>query len=199
MIESSNRTYSITEAANLCGINRITLWRWIKSGKLQAHRTPTGLFIIKQEDLENFIRKDLTHLDINLTGSNETILIVDDDNSFRRLLKEILERTNYRTEEAKNAFEAGLKIMKYKPALLILDLYMPEMDGFEMCRIIKEEPNTSDIKILAVTGYATPEVKKRIIEYGADAFMEKPFKKETLIDNVDQLLLTNEYAINRAY
>lgn len=199
MIESLKRTYSITEAADLCGINRITLWRWIKSGKLHAHRTPTGLFIIKQEDLESFIRKDLTFLDINLKNDNKTILIVDDDSSFRNLLKEILGRTDYIIEEAENAFEAGIKIMKHKPALIILDLYMPEMDGFEMCRIIKEEPNTSDIKILAVTGYATLEVEKRIMEFGADDFLEKPFKTENLIDRIDQLMLVNEYTKNRAY
>lgn len=188
MVKPLNKTYSITEAANLCGINRITLWRWIKSGKLQAHRTPTGNYLIKQEDLEKFIKKDLTFLDIDLKDSSNTLLIVDDDDSFRKFLKKALEKTPFQIEEAKSAFEAGLKIMKNQPALIILDLYMPEMDGFEMCKILKQEPNTRDIIILAVTGYSTPEVKRRIIDNGADSFLEKPFTKQELIKSIEQLL-----------
>jgi len=73
---------------------------------------------------------------------------------------------------------------------VILDLIMPEMDGFEVCRVLKMDPGTSGIKILALTGHGTAENCERIMEAGADDLLMKPVDPETLIPRIEKLLGT---------
>ena len=71
---------------------------------------------------------------------------------------------------------------------MILDLFMPGMDGFEVCKQIKANSNTSHIKILAYTGYDTAENKERIMQAGADGYMAKPVSRKGLLENLENLL-----------
>lgn len=184
----TGKIYTITQAAELCGINRTTLWRWIKSGKLLAYQTPTGQYRIKKDDLENFIEKELRFLDPPTPKEPDRILIIDDDAAFRKFVRRVLSRASWETNEASNGFQAGLKIMKFLPSLLILDVFMPEMDGFDICRQIKADPHTKNVKIIAVSGFGTPEVKEKILKLGADIFLEKPLNKKTLLKCVKDLI-----------
>ena len=118
------------------------------------------------------------------------LLIIDDDEGFRKFVRRVLSKKSWEIEEAKNGFEAGLKMMKFKPLLIILDLYMPEMDGFEVCRLIKGDSHTSDIKILVITGYGTPEIREKILKLGADEYLEKPFERQTLLQCIEELFKT---------
>jgi len=179
--------YTITQAAIICSLNRTTLWRWIKSGKLQAYQIPSGQYKIKQEDLEQFIRKKLPFLDLVLQKESKGILIVDDEPSVRKTIKKILTKEQYKVDEASNGLEAGLKIMKSKPALILLDLFMPGIDGFETCRQIKSNPETQHIKIIILSGYATRENRKKAHELGADVFIQKPVNKQELLDNIKNI------------
>jgi CheY-like chemotaxis protein len=123
----------------------------------------------------------------NTRHAGNKILIVDDDPHFQDMLNEMLSAHKYETETASSGFEAGIKVVKFKPGLIILDLIMPEMSGFELCRRIKEAPDTSHIKILAVTGYDTEENRSRIMEAGADGYITKPVDRETLLENIAAL------------
>ena len=116
------------------------------------------------------------------------ILIVDDDLNIQKLLTKMLSRYQYQAEAASDGFEAGLKVMEFKPDLIILDLFMPRMSGFEMCKRIKKKSATSHIKILIITGYDTQENKNRIMKAGADDYLAKPLKKEIFLKKVEKLL-----------
>ncbi len=116
------------------------------------------------------------------------ILIVDDDLNIQKLLTKMLSLYQYQAEAASDGFEAGLKVMEFKPDLIILDLFMPRMSGFEMCKRIKKNSATSHIKILIITGYDTQENKNRIMEAGADDYLAKPLKKEIFLKKVEKLL-----------
>jgi CheY-like chemotaxis protein len=120
--------------------------------------------------------------------AGKKILIVDDDPQLLDMLNEMLSAHKYETETASSGFEAGTKVVKFKPGLIILDLIMPEMSGFEVCRRIKEDPDTSHIKILAITGYDTEENRNQIMEAGADGYIPKPLKMDILIRYVEDLL-----------
>ena len=187
-IKAVDKIFTITQAAKLCGLNRIALWRWIKSGKLQAYQTPTGQYKIKKEDLEQFVRKDLKYIQPILKENLPRILIVDDDDSVRKYFRRILSNDQYEIGEAFNGFQAGLKIMKFKPLLVILDLFMPEIDGFYICRQLKTDPATKHIKIIAISGYNSSENKDKILELGADVFLEKPINKKDLLISIKRLL-----------
>ena len=79
--------------------------------------------------------------------------------------------------------------MDFKSDLLVLDLIMPGMDGFEVCRRIKKNPRTSHIKVLAITGYDDGENRARIMKAGADGYLTKPVERAHLLATVEDLLL----------
>lgn len=135
------------------------------------------------------IRKPRSH-----QPAGSKILIVDDDPVFQDMLNEMLSAHKYETETALNGFEAGIKIVNFKPGLIILDLFMPGMDGFEVCKRIKEDPSTSHIQVLAMTGHDNPQNRDRIMAMGADSYMTKPFDRETLLENMISLLKNEVFA-----
>ena len=182
--------YTIPQAAKLCGITRATLLRWVKSGKLNSFLTPGGHHRILKEDLEVFMRENrMFHL-VSETPDHNKILVVDDDVQHQRLIGKIFSKNGYQLENAIDGFEAGIKIMRFKPDLVILDLVMPNMDGFEVCRAIRNDPETRNIKIIILSGFGTEENRNKSIALGADVFLSKPVEKDALIRHVKQLLNT---------
>ena len=181
--------FTIPQAANRCAISRWTLMKCVNSGELQASRTPGGHYRILKEDLEDFIIKKKMYPLVQKRFSNKRILIVDDDTKVQKFLTAMLSTKKYETETASSGFEAGAKVVQFKPGLIILDLFMPEMSGFEVCRQIKKGPETSHIKILALTGYDIKENRDRIMEAGADDYMAKPVEKDVLLRHVEDLLI----------
>jgi len=129
----------------------------------------------------------------NHQPSGKKILIVDDNPLIQELISEMLSAHQYETEVASSGFEAGAKVMKFKPGLIILDLIMPGISGFKVCRSIKEDPDTSHIKILAITGYDTKENLDRIMEAGADGYLAKPVVMDALLQQIEDLLNNDKY------
>lgn len=180
--------YTIPEAARICSVGRTTMWRWVKSGKLKASTTLGGKYRISKTGLKDFILKNDIHSLTRELSYGKKILIVDDDLSVQTLLKAVLITEKYETDIASDGFEAGIKVMAFNPDLIILDLFMPGMDGFEVCERMKKNSNTSHIKILAITGYDTRENKDKIMQAGADEFLTKPIGTKKLLDNIKGLL-----------
>ena len=193
MNKMHDEIFTIPQAANRCAISRWTLMKCVNSGELKALRTPGGHYRILKEDLEDFIvKKNMVPL-IHNRSSSKRILIVDDDAQVQKLLTVMLSSKKYKTETASSGFEAGAKVVKFKPDLIILDLIMPEMSGFEVCRQIKKNPETSHIKILALTGYDNKANRERTMEAGADDYMAKPVEKDVLLQHVEALLTKDSY------
>jgi len=116
------------------------------------------------------------------------ILIVDDNPVFQKLLTMMLSDQLFKTEVAEDGFAAGIKIMDFQPDLIVLDLFMSGMSGFEVCKQVKGEITTSHIKILAITGYDSEDNKGRILNAGADGYLVKPFHQNTFFKMVDHFL-----------
>jgi PAS domain S-box-containing protein len=104
------------------------------------------------------------------------ILVVDDDKSIRDMLtKALAEAGPYLVEEASNGIEACIKLGTYRPDLLILDMFMPEMDGLEVCRTIKSETEFSDMNVIITTGFPDHQKLKEVAALGFDRIHYKPF------------------------
>lgn len=179
---------TIPQAAKYCAISRWTIRNFVKSGDLKASRTPGGHFRILKSDLESFIYEKGMYPLVHNRSSSKKILIVDDDPLIQDLLTKMLSKGGYKTEIAADGFDAGFKIKDFKPGLIILDLIMPGMDGFEVCTRVKENSETSHMKILAITGYDTKENRDRIMAAGADDYLAKPLAMDTLLQYVENLL-----------
>lgn len=184
----NNELYTIGKAAEYCSVGKETLRRHIRSGDLKASRTPGGHYRILKKDLEAFILEKGMYPLANNHSSSKKILIVDDDSQIQDLLTEILTKNGYQTRTAADGFETGIKVKEFKPGLIILDLVMPGLDGFEVCKRIKENSETSHIKILAITGYDTEENRDRIMATGADGYLAKPLERGILLQHIEGLL-----------
>jgi signal transduction histidine kinase len=117
------------------------------------------------------------------------ILVVDDDNAIRQMLIEALTMDHqYLLEEASNGLEASIKLGTYRPDLLILDIFMPEMDGLELCRIISSEPELSEMKVIVTTGYPEHPKLDEVIALGYTNIFSKPFDLLNFVQAVGKIL-----------
>jgi excisionase family DNA binding protein len=187
-LSMNKKIISIPQAARVCSLSRVTIWKYVKSGDLKSSQTPGGQFRILNSDLKAFMQRKRMHPFGSYKPEKEKILLVDDDLRIQKVLTAMLAHHGFLTEVAGDGFEAGIKVMSFKPDLIILDLFMPGMNGFEVCKRIKGDPGTSHIKILAITGYDSPENRDRIMTLGADGYLPKPVFLETLLQNVAVLL-----------
>ena len=119
---------------------------------------------------------------------NAVILVVDDNEQNLELLQAYLEDLQCRTIPAKDGVEALEIIKKSKPDLVLLDVMMPKMSGFEVCRRIKNNPQTADLPVIMVTALNELGDIERAIESGTDDFLSKPVNKLELITRVKTML-----------
>lgn len=113
-----------------------------------------------------------------------TILVADDEPVNRALIQRRLQREGYRVLTAQNGSEAVEKTQATLPDLVILDVMMPEMDGMEACRLIKENPETRDIPVIFLSARDETEMKVSGLILGANDYISKPFKAEELLARV---------------
>ncbi len=119
------------------------------------------------------------------------ILIVDDNQTIREMLIEALTLNRdqpYLIEEAANGIEATIKLGTYRPDLLVLDIFMPEMDGLEVCRIIKNEPELSDMQVIISTGYPEHPKLDEMAKMGFSNVICKPFDLLAFVKKVEAIL-----------
>ena len=179
-------TFTLAEAAKVCGVNRVTMWRWVKANDLPATTTVGGHHRIRRSDLSVFMNQNF-----RMTGGGGTqkrILIVDDDPSIQKLMSRVTERAGYAVESCSNGFEAGIRVIRFNPHLIILDLFMPYLDGFQVCRQLKRDVETAGIKIIAISGNPTMENEDKALNCGADLFLEKPINKTKLVQQIALML-----------
>lgn len=129
------------------------------------------------------------HLPTMLQRQAPRILVVDDDKEIRQMLIEALTRDRlYLVEEAANGIEASIKLGTYRPDLLILDIFMPEMDGLEVCRIIKTEPELANMEVIVTTGYPDHVKLDEVTQLGFTNIFYKPFDLWELVKAVQKIL-----------
>ena len=125
---------------------------------------------------------------------DKKILIADDLPDNREILSLILRELGYSTITANDGVEAVERTKKDSPALVILDIMMPNMDGFEACKKIKEDPNNSHIPVIIVSALADTENRIKGLKAGANDFISKPFNRVELTVRVKNLLKLKEYS-----
>jgi two-component system, OmpR family, alkaline phosphatase synthesis response regulator PhoP len=127
-----------------------------------------------------------------------SVLIVDDNVQNRELLVAYVEEIpNVRTIEAANGIEALAKVVEARPDLVLLDVMMPKMSGFEVCRRLKTDPDTRGIPVLMVTALDEMGDHERAVDSGTDEFLTKPVNRVELVERVTSLLRLRHSHVKR--
>jgi excisionase family DNA binding protein len=182
---------TVFKASQYCNVSPKTIINWIDSGHIKAYKTVGGHRRINVVDLEAFMRKQGIPIpDGQKAEPKRKILVVDDDPIIVETIVQALEEDefDYEVISASDGFEAGLQVNHFKPHLLILDIMMPDIKGYEVCKKIKDNPETKNTKIIVLSAYLDEEKFKKMKEHGADACFSKPFPLPQLKDEVARLL-----------
>ncbi len=140
---------------------------------------------IHLNDLVKQLKEKVAYSQLNLKGKAANILIVDDDESIRSLLHQELGDAGYNIEEARNGKEALISVRKQRPDLIILDIMMPEMNGFDVAAVLKNDPETMDIPIIVLS---VVQDKARGFRIGVDRYLTKPIDTGLLFAEIGSLL-----------
>jgi excisionase family DNA binding protein len=182
--------FTTFEISQICGVNPTTVQNWVKGKKLKAFQTPGGHRRVRREDLVSFMKEFGMPLPAELSQGLPLIMIVDDEIDILDMLEALVRSGDdeVNVARAQSGVEALLMIGECKPDLLILDIMMPGMNGYEVCRKLKLSPSTQNIKIVAITGDHDPAVRERILNSGADLFFTKPLEVVGFREQCFQLL-----------
>ena len=118
------------------------------------------------------------------------ILVVDDDPAIRDVIAEALRFNDagYEVETAVDGLDAGMKIERFHPDLVVLDVVMPAMGGLEVCNRIRHRAELDDTKIIILTGASEGGNAETSLVYGADLFLQKPQPIDVLLTHIEELL-----------
>lgn len=159
-----------TEAANLLGISVGTVQLWVESGTLDAWKTSGGHRRVLRQSIERLLRRPsdpgrVAEKELLAPGdpTRLNVLVVEDDPNLLRLYQANISRWPGKPDlmVLANAFSALIRIGRTKPDLLILDLQMPGIDGFSLLRVLGNEPETADIRVVVVTGMDSSSIEAR--------------------------------------
>jgi len=175
---------STSDVAKLLGVAVASVSNWIDQGKIKAGRTPGGHRRILRKDLVAFLRRQRLPIPESLLPNKPKVLIVDDDEKISKWISQEILAAYPECEvlQAFDGFSAGEIIGCERPDVVVLDIRLPGIDGFEVCRRIKARPETSHVEVIAITAYPSPKAEKEMLECGARAYLPKPLE-------LDQLLL----------
>jgi excisionase family DNA binding protein len=184
MKKSKHKTHlTPNEVAEMLMVNPVTVRQWAARGLLRSLTTPGGHRRFLLRDVEEFARSRGSAPVPRSSGRPDRVLIVDDNVELSTYIAELIRSRDPKVaiEIARDGFEAGIKVESFRPHALLLDLMMPGMDGFEVCRRLRERPTLNHVRIVAMTGFPSPENVERIMTAGADACLPKPLDPERLL------------------
>jgi excisionase family DNA binding protein len=176
--------YTTYQVGKFLGVSLPTVVNWINSGLLKAHKTPGGHRRIAHNDVLTFARLHEYPLrELVAAGDpRKKVLVVDDEPDFASLVKEYLKlKGELDVEVAESGFQAGFTVARFRPDLILMDLMMPDMDGFEVHKTLRDDPDTRHVPVIACTAYRDPEIDRRLREQPFDGFIEKPVQLEALL------------------
>jgi excisionase family DNA binding protein len=176
---------TLGQAAKYLGVAQSTIRKWSDQGRVPAFYTPGGHRRYRRPDLDNFLNRSGPG---GAVQQGPVVLIVDDDERVREYVRVNLEMEGYSVREAGSADE-GLEVLEeVSPDLVLLDVMMPEVDGWEMLRRVRERHGIDAIPVVMFSGKVDEGTAGEAAARGAQGFLGKPFDPQQLIEHAKQLL-----------
>ena len=175
---------TLGQAARFLGVAQSTIRKWSDQGRVPAFYTPGGHRRYRRGDLETFLARSGP----GRQQAGPTVLLVDDDERMREVVRIELEREGYDVQEAASADEGLAAIENRTPELVLLDVMMPHVDGWEMLRRIQERHGAGAIPVLMFSGQVDDDAHRQAASSGARGFVGKPFDIEELLAQAKTLV-----------
>jgi excisionase family DNA binding protein len=179
--------FTSTEVGDLLQVNPSSVKKWVNAGFLSAFRTPGGHRRIRAADLITFLDQHHMPVPAPLRGAaRRRLVVVDDDRTQLRALSRRLRRWADQIEVSvvDDALDALVRIGARRPHLVVLDVYLPGIDGLELCRHLRRSPDTQGATLVAVSGQMTPALEAAALEAGAHRALAKPIDLTTVLNEI---------------
>ncbi len=182
--DEGERLLTSHEVGELLQVNPSSVNKWVNEGRITAFRTPGGHRRIRMADLLDFLRRHKMPIPKGIASSvRRRVMIVYDNarnlKALDRLMK--LYASQIQLSLISNGIDALVKVGTLKPDVMMIDVLMSGLDGVEVCRRLKANPETERIDVLITSGHLTRELEKRAFSAGARACLRKPVPLETLL------------------
>ena len=177
---------TLGQAAKYLGVAQSTMRKWSDVGRVSAFYTPGGHRRYRRADLDQFL--DRSGRAGPPSTSGPLVLIVDDDERLREYVRVNLEAEGYVVREAASAEEGLAALDEESPDLILLDVMMPKVDGWEMLQRVQEKHGVGAIPVIMFSGKVDEQSAAEATSRGAQGFIGKPFDPRALIESTKQLL-----------
>jgi excisionase family DNA binding protein len=178
---------TLGQAAKYLGVAQSTIRKWSDLGRVPAFYTPGGHRRYRRGDLDAFLESSGPG---GAEHAGPLVLIVDDDEHMREYVKVNLELEGYSVRAVGSAEEGLTAVEEQAPALILLDVMMPKVDGWEMLQRMQERHGVDAIPVIMFSGKVDEESAVKAEARGASGFIGKPFDPRQLIESTKQLLPT---------
>ena len=178
---------TLGQAARYLGVAQSTIRKWSDLGRLPAFYTPGKHRRYRRSDLDAFLERSGPG---GRAKEGPLVLIVDDDAGLRAFVRASLQLEGYAVREAASAEEGLAALEEEPPDLILLDVMMPKVDGWEMLRRLQERHGVGTIPVLMFSGKVDERAAGEAASLGAQGFIGKPFDPQQLIDSAKAMLPT---------
>ena len=176
---------TLGQAARYLGVAQSTIRKWSDNGRVRVYKTPGRHRRYRRDDLDSFLERSGPE-----ARRGPVVLIVDDDDRLREYVRVNLEMEGYTVREAGSA-EEGMRVLDdSRPDLILLDVMMPEVDGWEMLQRVHDRHGVGAVPVVMFSGKVDERAADEAAERGAQGFIGKPFDPRELIAQTKQLLPT---------
>lgn len=171
-LQTTAKTYTTHQIARMCGVDPITVARWFDSGVLKGFRTPGGHRRVAEAELQAFLAQQ--GIPERAPGGQASILIIDDDQDLLRLLCVQFERAGLRVSSYASGIDGLLRVGTERPDVVLLDVFMDGLDGRDVFRRIRANPELRHTQVAFMTGKLTPKLRAELEALKPLAVFTKP-------------------------
>ncbi len=174
------------EVAKICNVAPRTVSKWFDSGQLRGYRIPGSKDRrIPMNALVRFMKQHSIPMD-GLRSGQTRVLIVDAETEIVDTLKQVLgEQAHYDVRTAAGGFMAGIECEKFRPHVMLLDMHLPDAEGVEVCRNIRDNGELQLTRIIAMSGRLTDGQAHQLLNNGFDGYLKKPFNIRQVIETIE--------------
>lgn len=182
--------FTTTEIAEICRTSGQTVNRWLLNGELKGYRlSNTADWKVPRKELVQFMQNNGIPMDLLKDEEVIKILVIDDEKNMTSAIERAFRNEkHFQVEITNSGISAGLKIESFKPDVILLDIFVGRMDGREILKSIRQQPECEGIKIIGISGRINAEEAKALLDLGFAGFLNKPFGLKELKKLIDSLV-----------